>query len=174
MRKYCPANPKGETRQPANASIFAQPSSETYRVGCPSLWMRVSKRRLGVYSLLLLVFLAFLIVSRKYIWLYATRKLAPAPASADLLRDPKSSQNPEILLAEANRLAWVFNWPKAQPLYVRVEELLREKGDTRDEVYARVGRIALSRKRCRGQMCRRCWARNWTFRSSRVTSLCGS
>ena len=141
MRKYCPANPKGETRQPANASIFAQPSSETYRVGCPSLWMRVSKRRLGVYSLLLLVFLAFLIVSRKYIWLYATRKLAPAPASADLLRDPKSSQNPEILLAEANRLAWVFNWPKAQPLYVRAEELFREKGDTRNDVYARVGRI---------------------------------
>jgi len=110
-------------------------------VGCPSLRMRVSKRRLAVYSLLFLVLLAFLIVSRKYIWLYATRELAPAPASADLLRDPKSSQNPEILLAEANRLAWVFNWPKAQPLYVRAEELLREKGDTRDEAYARVGRI---------------------------------
>jgi hypothetical protein len=110
-------------------------------VGCPSLRMRVSKRRLAVYSFLLLVLLSFLTVSRKYIWLYATRKLAPAPASADLLRDPKSSQNPEILLAEANRLAWVFNWPKAQPLYVRAEELFREKGDTRNEVYARVGRI---------------------------------
>src|SRR6516164_3061117 len=142
MRKYCPADPKGETLQPANASIFAQPSSsETYRVGCPSLRMRVSKRRLAVYSFLLLVLLAFLIVSRKYIWLYVTRRLAPAPASADLLRDPKSSQNPEILLAEANRLAWVFNWPKAQPLYVRAEELFREKGDTRNDVYARVGRI---------------------------------
>ncbi|OLE12750.1 MAG: hypothetical protein AUG89_06860 [Acidobacteria bacterium 13_1_20CM_4_56_7] len=98
--------------------------------------MRVSKRRLAVYSFLLLVLLSFLTVSRKYIWLYATRNLAPAPASADLLRDPKSSQNPEILLAEANRLAWVFNWPKAQPLYVRAEELSREKGDTRNEVYA--------------------------------------
>ena len=103
--------------------------------------MRISKRRLAVYSFLLLVLLSFLTVSRKYIWLYATRKLAPAPASADLLRDPKSSQNPEILLAEANRLAWVFNWPEAQPLYVRAEELFREKGDTRNEVYARVGRI---------------------------------
>jgi len=69
--------------------------------------MRVSKRRLAVYSFLLLVLLSFLTVSRKFIWLYATRKLAPAPASADLLRDPKSSQNPEILLAEANRITWV-------------------------------------------------------------------
>ena len=103
--------------------------------------MRASKRRLAVYSSLLLVLLTLLIVSRKYIWLYATRKLAPAPASADLLRDPTSFQNPEILLAEGNRLAWVFNWPKAQPLYVRAEELFREKSDTRKEVYARVGRI---------------------------------
>jgi CHAT domain-containing protein/tetratricopeptide (TPR) repeat protein len=103
--------------------------------------MRVSKRRLAVYLSLFLVLLAFLVVSRKYIWLYATRKLAPVPASADLLRDPKSSQNPEILLAEANRLAWLFNWPKAQPLYVRAEELFGEKGDTRNEVYAHVGRI---------------------------------
>jgi len=46
------------------------------------------------------------------------RKLAPAPASADLIHDPKSSQNPEILLAETNRLAWIFNWPKAGPLYL--------------------------------------------------------
>jgi uncharacterized protein (DUF885 family) len=84
----------------------------------------------AVYSLLLLVLLAFLIVSRKYIWLYATRKLAPEPASADLLRDSKSSQNPEVLLAEANRLAWVFNWPKAQPLYVRAEKLFREKDES--------------------------------------------
>ena len=90
---------------------------------------------------LLLVCLTLLMVSRKYIWLYATRKLAPAPASADLLRDPRSLQNPEVLLAEANRLAWVFNWPKAQPLYIRAEELFQEKGDTRNEVYARVGRI---------------------------------
>jgi hypothetical protein len=104
-----------------------------------ALLRRVSKRRLAVYSFLLLVLLTFLIVSRKYIWLYVTRKLVPAPASADLLRDPKSSQNPETMLAEANRLAWVFNWPKAQPLCVRAEELFREKGDTRNETYARVG-----------------------------------
>ncbi len=105
------------------------------------MWARVSKRRLAVYLSLFLAFFTPVIVSRKYIWLYAKRKLAPAPASADLIHDPKSSQNPEILLAEANRLAWLFNWPKAEPLYTRAEELYREKGDTRNEVYARVGRI---------------------------------
>jgi len=68
--------------------------------------MRVSKRRLAIYSSLLAVLLAFLTVSRKHIWLHGTRKLVPAPASADLLRDPRSSQNPEILLAEANCLAF--------------------------------------------------------------------
>src|ERR1700747_3771842 len=62
--------PKGETLERPRASISAQPSSsETYRVGCPSLRMRVSKRRLAVYSSLLLVVLTFLVVSRKYFWL---------------------------------------------------------------------------------------------------------
>jgi hypothetical protein len=128
-------------KRPPGPELSSTWAEQTDRVGCPSLRMRVSKRRLAVYLSLLVVFLTFLIASRKYLWLYATRKLAPAPANADLLRDPRSSQNPEVLLAEANRLVWVFNWPKAQPFYIRAEELFREKGDARNEVYARVGRI---------------------------------
>jgi len=57
------------------------------------------------------------------------------------LRDPEALRNPQLLLAEANRLAWLFNWPKAEPLYIRAEQLFKEKGDTRNEIYARVGRI---------------------------------
>jgi len=57
------------------------------------------------------------------------------------LRDPDALKNPDLLLAEANRLAWLFNWPKAEPLYVRAEELFKKRGDTRNEIYARVGRI---------------------------------
>src|SRR5208282_1689212 len=49
--------------------------------------------------------------------------------------------------AEANRLAWLFNWPKAGPLYARAEELFRERGDTRNEIYARVGRIRAESER---------------------------
>src|SRR6202041_204739 len=65
----------------------------------------------------------------------------PQPLASDLLSDPRISNNPEALLAEENRLAWLFNWPKAEPLYVRAGELFKEKGDTRNEIYARVGRI---------------------------------
>ncbi len=102
--------------------------------------MRVSKRRLAAY-LFLFFALAIAVVSHKYIWLYITRTPDPRPQVADLLRDPAASSNPEILLKEANRLAWLFNWPKAEPLYIRAEQLFKAKGDTRNEVYSRVGRI---------------------------------
>src|SRR6266850_7764530 len=102
--------------------------------------MRVSKRLL-VACLLLSFALIIVLASRKYIWLYITRTRDPKPQVADLLRDPGASSNPEILLKEANRLAWLFNWPKAEPLYIRAEQLFKDKGDTRNEVYSRVGRI---------------------------------
>jgi CHAT domain-containing protein/tetratricopeptide (TPR) repeat protein len=81
------------------------------------------------------------LLSWKYVWLYATRKADPRPPTLNLLQDPQTSKNAEILLKEANRLAWLFNSPKAGPLYVRAEELFKERGDTRNEIYARVGRI---------------------------------
>ena len=102
--------------------------------------MRVSKRWLAI-CLCLAGVLAIAVASRKYIWLYATRKTDPRPLSTDLLSDPVVGKSPEILLAEANRLAWLFNWPKAEPLYIRAEELFKKRGDTRNEIYARVGRI---------------------------------
>ena len=73
--------------------------------------------------------------------MYASRKLKPDPLAIHLSQNPVDETNPDLLLAEANRLAWLFNWPKAEPLYVRAEELFKEKGDTRNEIYARVGRI---------------------------------
>jgi hypothetical protein len=63
-----------------------------------------------------------------------------------------ASMNPRILLAEANCLACLFNWPAAEPLYVRAEELFRGQRDTRDEVYARVGRIR-AQSCCRTYCC---------------------
>lgn len=103
--------------------------------------MRMSTRwRIVLFSLLALL-VSVAILSRKYLWLYASRKVAPNSQVSDLLHDPESSTNPEKLLAEANRLAWLFNWPKAGPLYVRAEELFGERADARNEIYARVGRI---------------------------------
>jgi CHAT domain-containing protein len=103
--------------------------------------MRVSKRRLAIFFSLSLFLCILAVISRKYVWLYATRKPDPARPTVNLLQDPQSSKNPEILLTEAKRLAWLFNSPKAGPLYVRAEELFKERGDTRNEIYARVGRI---------------------------------
>src|SRR4029077_11027460 len=77
--------------------------------GCPSLQIHVSKRWLFVVSLLLLTTLVILaLLSWKYVWLYATRKADPRPPTVNLLQDPQTSKNPEILLKEANRLAWLF------------------------------------------------------------------
>src|SRR6516165_496383 len=102
--------------------------------------MRFSKLRFSLSVLLVLVAL-FATLSRKYVWLYITRKTDPPPPLVNLLRYPRTSNDPYVLLEEANRLAWLFNWPKAEPLYARAEELLRLKGDSQNEVFARVGRI---------------------------------
>jgi CHAT domain-containing protein len=102
--------------------------------------MHVS-RRLRVALLLTSLAIALLgAISHKYIWLYASRKLKRSPFP-EFLPNPATSTDPNLLLTEANRLAWLFNWPKAEPLYARAEELFKEKGDTRNEIYARIGRI---------------------------------
>src|SRR5713226_1379158 len=99
-------------------------------------------RRLAVTLLLISLSIALLgAISHKYVWLYASRKLKRSPFPAQFLPNPAASTDPNLLLTEANRLAWLFNWPKAEPLYARAEELFKEKGDTRNEIYARVGRI---------------------------------
>ena len=103
--------------------------------------MRISNRWRVAYVSILVALASVAIVSRKYFWLYLTRTSDPGPQVADLLRDPAASSDPDILLAEANRLAWLFNWPKAEPLYIRAEKLFKDKGDTRNEVYSRVGSI---------------------------------
>ena len=53
----------------------------------------------------------------------------------------ESSIDPQVILAEANRLYWLNNGPKAGPLYARAEKLFADKGDARDELYARIGRL---------------------------------
>src|SRR6266566_1203736 len=102
--------------------------------------MRISKRWRVAFVSVLVLLSSMSLLSRKYIWLYLTRTRDPKPQVVDLSRDPAASSNPETLLAEANRLAWFFNWPKAEPLYIRAEQLFKLKGDARNEVYSRVGR----------------------------------
>jgi len=103
--------------------------------------MSVSKR-LPVALLLISLAIGLLgALSHKYVWMYASRKLKRNPLATHLSQNSVDDRNPGLLLGEANRLAWLFNWPKAEPLYVRAEQLFKANGDTRNEIYARIGRI---------------------------------
>ncbi len=57
------------------------------------------------------------------------------------LEHPESTTDPQVLLAEADRLYWLNNGPKAAPLYAKAESLFANRGDTRNELYAKIGRL---------------------------------
>ena len=45
------------------------------------------------------------------------------------------------MLAEAKRLAFLHNWPKAAPLFAEAEKFFAASGDRLQEIYAHVGRL---------------------------------
>ena len=57
----------------------------------------------------------------------------------------------ERLIVEADRLAWLKNWQAAEPFFEKAEVLFRERGDERNELYARISRM-------RGQLPSCAWA----------------
>src|SRR5579862_8625952 len=79
-----------------------------------------------------------------------------------LLLPSHSAQAPKIqrppttgpeMLAEAKRLAFLHNWPKAAPLFAQAEKFFAASGDHLGEIYAHVGRLrgeveSLSCPRC--------------------------
>ncbi|MGI9074119.1 MAG: CHAT domain-containing protein [Bryobacteraceae bacterium] len=52
-----------------------------------------------------------------------------------------SASDPRELLTEADNLAESGNWDKARDLYAQAEQEFRARGDTRDELYAKFGRL---------------------------------
>jgi CHAT domain-containing protein len=52
-----------------------------------------------------------------------------------------SESNPKRLIAKADRLAWLYNWYMAGPLYAEAEKVYEQVGDRRNALYAKVGRI---------------------------------
>lgn len=54
---------------------------------------------------------------------------------------PPRVQDPADLLAEADRLALLYNWPKAAPLYAQAHSLFEKSGDTKNALFARLGYI---------------------------------
>jgi CHAT domain-containing protein/tetratricopeptide (TPR) repeat protein len=67
--------------------------------------------------------------------------------STSVLAEPQETPNPvaprdaHALLAEADRLAWLFNWPAAGPLYEEAERLFTEAGDPRNALHAKIGKV---------------------------------
>ncbi len=50
-------------------------------------------------------------------------------------------QDANLLLAEADSLNLLFNWPKAGPLYARAKALFNQSGDKKNALHARLGWI---------------------------------
>jgi CHAT domain-containing protein len=53
----------------------------------------------------------------------------------------RQSTNPQMLIAAADHFYWLSNGPAAAPLYARAEKLFSERGDARNEIYAKVGHL---------------------------------
>src|SRR5688572_15151161 len=71
------------------------------------------------------------------------RVLSIAPILISLVIITRDSRLPESqrLLAGADRLALLYNWPAATPLYTQAEGLFRAAGDRRGMLAARLGYI---------------------------------
>jgi CHAT domain-containing protein/tetratricopeptide (TPR) repeat protein len=66
------------------------------------------------------------------------------PILALALLLPYAQQNapdPEQLLQQADRLAWMKNWSRAEPLYAQAEGLFEARGDSRNALYAAVNKL---------------------------------
>jgi CHAT domain-containing protein len=65
--------------------------------------------------------------------------LAGAQISATLLLADDTDL--EKTLAEAERLAWLKNWTRAEPLFAEAERLFAARGDRRNELYCRISKL---------------------------------
>ena len=101
--------------------------------------IRVPKRAVVTVALVLVGLLAFL--SYRFIGIHRILTAGKRVGQRAEARVAETSTDPQELLAEANRLYWLNNGPKAAPLYAKAEKLFAEKGDSRNELYAKVGRL---------------------------------
>src|SRR5262245_3939290 len=53
----------------------------------------------------------------------------------------QSAADPQKLLAEAERLAWMKAWTRAAPLYAQAEKLFAARGDRRNAIYAEINHL---------------------------------
>src|SRR5579864_864888 len=63
---------------------------------------------------------------------------AGSPVDSAVLQQ---SNDPQALLGIADHFYWLNNGPAAAPLYARAEQIFLERGDARNELHAKVGRL---------------------------------
>ncbi len=101
--------------------------------------IRVPRRVVVTVALLLLGLLAFL--NYRAIGIHRILTAGKRLGQRAEPRDAETSTDPQELLAEANRLYWLNNGPKAAPLFAKAEKIFAAQGDSRNELYAKVGRL---------------------------------
>ena len=101
--------------------------------------IRVPKRAMVTIAIVLVGLLAFL--SYRFIGIHRILTAGKRVGRRAEAGVAETATDPQELLAEANRLYWLNNGPKAAPLYAKAEKLLAAQGDSRNELYAKVGRL---------------------------------
>jgi hypothetical protein len=100
--------------------------------------IRVPKKAIVVAALVL----AVAIPSSRHAYILLRRISANKQLNVNGRLDrPENSADPQVLIEEANRLYWLNNGPKAAPLYAKAERLFADRGDARNELYAKIGRL---------------------------------
>src|SRR5262249_37933785 len=65
----------------------------------------------------------------------------PSGINGDCGSDADSGNDPQVLMAKADHFYWLNNGPRAAPLYGKAEQLFTARGDTRNAIHAKVGRL---------------------------------
>ena len=66
---------------------------------------------------------------------------SPSGINRESGSETDSSNDPRGLMAKADHFYWLNNGPRAAPLYAKAERLFSDRGDTRNEIRAKVGRL---------------------------------
>ena len=102
-------------------------------------WIRVPTRAVLTVTLALAV-----LATCSYRLFTLIRRMATPtrPAAVHIeSADAQQLADPQILLAAADRFYFLNNGPAAAPLYARAEKLYSKRGDARNELHAKVGRL---------------------------------
>jgi CHAT domain-containing protein len=65
----------------------------------------------------------------------------PNSTNGDSGSDADSGNDPQVLMARADHFYWLNNGPRAAPLYGKAEQVFTARGDTRNAIHAKVGRL---------------------------------